>query len=390
MKKRIGIITLYHNNANYGGLLQAYALTSFLNRRGYDAKQIKFDNTKDKSPFLGSKKERLLENPVGYLTSVIGPRWTKVKEKFIKNSNYERILPDLNKRRMAFYQFEEMIPHTDEVDCHSIVKLCAQFDVFICGSDQIWNPEFARNAYFLDFVDNTKAKIAYAASVGKNTLNDKEVRVLKSKLQSFDAISIRENSMCNILRQQCGIETDWVLDPTLLLSANEWDAIAEPSGIPDDYIFTYFLGDDTKQRDAVKEFANRKGCKIVTIPHIHNRYSVADSDFADINLYDVTPALFVGLIKGAKYIITDSFHASVFSIIYRKQFVVLERNLMRSKQRMNSRIMSLLTIFNIENRMVEIDAIDIVEAKYSCNLELFYKMKNQSEIFLESAIRAQK
>lgn len=387
MNKRIGVITLYYKNLNYGGLLQAYALVKALEKIGVQAEQISFDRSKDRSPVLLSRKERFKSNPISFLNEFLQNRLNGLHYQ-INYKEKRAVLEDqFKKRGLAFKSFEERIPHTPVVDCQSIKELNYNFDGFICGSDQVWNPEQLRDAYLLTFADDNKIKCAYAASVGRDDLSENELNYIIDKIQSFDAISVREMQVCKLLEEKVKKEVKWVLDPTLLLDAEDWEKVMEPYRIEGSYILTYFLGDSVRQRAIVQKFAKEKELSIVSFPHIQGRYRKCDEHFADFDLYDVNPSQFLYLIRNAEYVITDSFHACVFSILLRKNFVVFGREDRMQQKKMNSRISSLLSLTNLEGQLVSEKTFDGIETIEYDDLDELRKRKEISYVFLKDALK---
>lgn len=384
--KRVGIITLYHNNQNYGGLLQAYAMFKAIDKLGIEAKQISFDFNSSSSPILPSRIQKFKKNPVGFFINHIDYKLHKLVYA-IRGKKKERIIADsIKERSLAFKNFEESIPHTQTTQSKDLNDLNKYFDIFICGSDQIWNPSLLRDAYLLTFVEQGKIKISYAASFGRDTLSNSELQYISQKLDGYNAISVREISAKWILEKVISKSVSYVVDPTLLLDRNEWEELSEPYNISQPYVLAYFLGDSEKQRTSTQIFAKRKGLKIVGFPHILGKYRHSDENFADIDLYNVSPLQFVYLISHAEYIITDSFHACVFSIIFKKNFVVFERQTNTSEERMNSRILSLLEITNLQHCLMSPDEFYEIENIDYGNMEEFENLKSESYEFLKKAL----
>lgn len=384
--KRIGIISLYHQNKNYGGLLQAYALVSVLREMGADAKQISFERTSCKNPLVLPRKARLKNDPVGFVVNSATNTVKKAHLRYWTSMKDQAIQKELAQRDKSFVQFEDEIPHTEVVSHSTIVALNMEFDLFICGSDQIWNPDQLRDEYLLRFVAQGKGKMSYAASIGRDSLSERELQYISDALSTFDAISVRESLAQELLSQRIKLPVEWTLDPTLLLPQAEWDKVIQKYEIGGKYILAYFLGNSKEQRTAVKVFARAKGLKIVSFPHIAGHYRAVDAGFADLELYDVSPGQFIYLIQQAEYVITDSFHAAVFSIIYDKKFVVLERAVGSAKQKMNSRILSLLHMFGLDDRLVDPLHLSYVESPFCKETEEFEHRKSISMNFLRAAV----
>lgn len=368
VRKRVGILTMYYDSANYGGLLQAYALVRYLNARGYDSKQICYDF---------SKITININKPSNKQKSHAILRLKKIVKKTLNEcDNAIHGLTDLKKlRKNACKDFRDSIPHTKEVySVDTLKRTNEDFDVFITGSDQVWNPNGYRPGFFLTFVDGAKkTKIAYAASVS-NRISSKALDVYKKALQDFDVISVREKADVLQIKKVTEKEVQWAVDPVFLLSKEEWSSVA--SDIDDiisrPYIFCYFLGDSSKQRSVALEYASSKKLKIVTIPYMQMNYRKCDSEFGDVKLLKVTPNQFLGLIRNAERVFTDSFHATAFSLIFQKKFVVFERN---GHPEMIERIKSILRLFKCDENLINEDIMTTENLE-----ELFIKTYSRYEL----------
>lgn len=376
--KRIGILTHYYGSNNYGGILQAYALCRKLNLMGYSAEQICYPLHEPMS--LQELSKRLNRNMSLEKILTIVPRKILYITNNYKNSN---ILLD---RYKSFSEFrEKSIPHSKELYLDSTIANCVDdYDIFITGSDQVWNPIWFRKGFFLDFVPKKKKKIAYAASIGQSTLTNEQRTLMKHKLADFYAISVREKSSVKLLSEITGCKIEWVLDPTMLLPMPEWDAVCSEQLVAGPYILCYFLGNGLLGRKMAEQFAMQHKLSVVNIPML-GKYNKLDG-FGDIKLCNASPNDFISLIKYADCIFTDSFHACVFSILYRKQFYAFNRDDGRS---MISRIESILEIIHGEKRLIEDSNLcgiaqinDIAPIDYTGNREKLMLMRQKSESFL--------
>lgn len=353
--KRVGIITFYYHNYNYGGLLQAYALERFLNYELKDlhAEQICYDRSKVKLPvwdralrFIcrGNLKKKFFRN---------------VSKRSIDSSNYS-----------AFSRFEENIAHSAKVyDDNNYIEAQSDYDVLICGSDQIWNPIAIRNAYLLRGI--TKRKISYAASIAAGKLLKPELIRLKRGLADFSEISVREDSAKKQLERLTDKEILTVVDPVLLLPEENWSETAGEPLVSGPYIFTYFLGTVGKNAlDCAREKVQNSK-KIVSIMGLEFEYGNKE----EIVLNKCGPREFLSLIKNADEVWTDSFHALVFSIIFERQFRVFSRE--GTGADMSERIKDIL-------KMVELPTMkqkDFEKAKHILN-----KKREESIEFLKKSI----
>lgn len=360
---KVGICTMYYENSNYGGNLQAYALWRVCESLGHSTEQIAYyDSFRIKKIFSFLYRK------------VLGTRYYKSNDFFV--------------RKRAIRIFREKIPHTKLYYRGTLKKANQKFDAFIVGSDQVWNPSWILPAYTLEFVDNNKIKISYAASIGREILNDKENDLFKSILSRMTAISVREESGVRLLSCLTEKNVEWVLDPTLLLSVDEWDQISTKRLIESDYIFCYYLGDDSKYRQLATEYAIRHNLKIVTLPNLSYQYRSVDESFGDYQLYDVSPEAFISLIKYSKYVFTDSFHATVFAHLYEKEFVVFSPAGKQSRVRMDSltEMFGTQERHSIGNSMTVEDIERFQSINYQINCGKYIERKEKSLDFLTRSL----
>ncbi len=364
---KIGIVTHYYKSNNYGGNLQAYALCEYINKRfGYDAEQISY-NRSAKYNLKCFIRETVL---------------------FLRDYKNLFLVFKLKKRIKAILSFnQQKIRHSTPFTDSTIYRTNKVYDAFITGSDQVWHPIAVCPVYLLDFVQKGKTKFSYAASLAVDEISDETREKFRKSLESYTGISVRENNVVSILDDVTEKNVECVLDPTLLLEPEDWDKVCEKCDIPEKFVFCYYLGDDDNLRDIASKYAVKRNLRIVTLPHIHGFYRECDAKFGDYGLYDVSPAQFITLIKNAETVFTDSFHASVFSIIYKKNFYVFERN---SKQSMASRLYTLTEMFGLEGRFCDTEekaTIDYIESingyDYSINSDRFNEAKIKSDAFLE-------
>lgn len=312
MCKKIGVITHYWGNENCGGLLQAYALVYILNSMGYKAEQISYIQNKKESHNLRHKAKQ------GIKKLIISRKAGKIQGK-------------------EFRMFMEDIPHSKIYTYNTISNSNQEYEVFISGSDQIWNPMLCCDGYFLEFVDKNKKKISYAASIGLSHLTQEQLENLKIKLQSFDAISLREKDLVQILSDVLKKKIYNVLDPTLLLSRRTWNLVEDKDVNPKcgKYILTYFLSGNPVYKQLAEKIADFYGMKIINLPH-----TFKDSLKNKNNVYNWGPRQFISYINKAEIVLTDSFHATVFSILYHKRFATVQRE-NSGEEKTTSRINSL-------------------------------------------------
>lgn len=388
-KLNIGIVTHYYNSTNFGGNLQAYALCRFLNENFpfVKAEQISYDirqnsrkqhNLSTVSVYRIVKKLRTLaQNKIYAKTKLAEMQSIKIREKAILKFN------------------TQMIPHSAKVyNADTVAQCTANYDVFITGSDQVWHPSAVCPAYLLSFVNGAeKPKISYAASIAKTDLSEEEKNAFKIALLDYKAVSVREEEAVKLLSGLSPVTPKWVLDPTMLLTTAQWDSVAAKRRINAPYLFCYFLGDDIRQRKLAQTFAKEKGLKIVTLPFLLGRYRKCDANFGDELLFDTSVPDFLSLIKFSDYVLTDSFHAAVFSVLYKKEFFVFERAGAKSA---GSRIHSLLSLFDMEDRFcntpekMQVSYFTKQNSLYQVkSFDKFEKMKALSVRFLKDALCTQ-
>ena len=379
--KKIGIISICYNSSNYGGNLQSYALPAFLYKQGYQAEQISHLH----ESFIKTSKIKRIFN-VGVLEYV-----KKVLEKPFKITELKKT--DLyNERKKAFDNFnKKIIPQSERVyNRENVKESIKNYDAFVTGSDQVWNFSWYNPTYFLDFVPPSKKKISYAASIGSDCLTDEQKEIFKNSLKDYDAVSVREPSSIKLIEDLSPVPVVSTLDPTLLLEKEDWDKVSSKRLIEEDYVFCYFLGDYKKTRKLVNEFAKKHGLKIACIPYTAG-IVLSDKKFGDYRLIDASPEDFISLIKHAKYVFTDSFHAVVFSHVYGKEFFVFNRD---KRALMSGRIKDITSLFACPERYcgtsdkMTLEYIEGLPAlDYSRETEEFVNKKRESIEFLENNLK---
>ena len=381
---KIGIMTMYYGNYNFGGQLQALALQRIVESLGHECKVINFSAKIKSSVF-----RRLFHTPKSVLARRVKQKVLyALKDKTDKNFHKDTLL-----RKKRFQSFMKDIPHT-EFCTTAMMKAMFEtyFDACIVGSDQVWNPQWWVQEYFLDFVSNQTKKIAYAASLGVDKLSERDATFIENKIKDFVAVSLREEGGKRLLEGYVTNQLKVTLDPTLLFTRNMWDEIAVKPEITKPYVVVYFPGGKSEAEQRMwHEFCIRENLKLVVFPHFQGKYDAADEKFSDIRDYSSGPAEFIGLIKYAKYVMTGSFHATVFSILFHKQFVSF-----REKKEANAPIEmlrngALLKELGLEDRLVQRDwtpNLNVLEQpidhrKVECRLE---SLREESMKFLQDAL----
>lgn len=377
--KKIGIVTLYNGNINYGGQLQARAMQKLFTTDHSSAKIISFQTSKTRYAI-----KRLSE--IGFpnaIKSVINKIHFKL---ILKNKNLKREV-DLKHKR--FYDFMDETSHTKCYNQNNILEVNNFFDCFICGSDQIWNPGWWNNILFLNFTK--KNKFSYAASIGRTDLTQEEITFIADNTKDFSKISVREKQIQEILQKNLKKDIEFVLDPTLMVSEEYWQNIAIEPKTSEQYALFYTLGNASQSKEKIYDYCNKKGLKVYTIGFSKNTYFKPDTVFTDYIIKDAGPLEWLGWIKNAEAIYTDSFHAVIFSIIFEKKFTCFEKGSSNDKSNENSRIYSLLDLVGLQNRIVKYDSkvnvatfeesIDYINVK-----KQLYHFKKLSKKYIEEII----
>ena len=388
-KKKVGIITHYYKSQNYGGVLQAYALCRFLQQCGFEAEQICFPLVPSALPWIKIPKQ-LDKRIIYYLKQgTLVKNITAKLRAGLQAALMRILLPTLKDDRTAsFSNFtQNRIPHSTEVYSGQTIHQCIDhYDAFVTGSDQVWNLRWYDPAFFLTFVPSEKQKISYGASMSMAELSEQEQALMRTHLQDFSAISVRERQTAQSLSKITGKTVEWVLDPTMLLNTEHWNEVCADQMIQEPYLFCYFLNKDRAKRRLAKKYARRKNLKIVTIPHLNGKYVMNDVGFGDIRLEAPTPEEFISLIRHASCIFTDSFHANVFSHMYHKEYYVFRRD---HRKGMDMRISSLLELFGTQSRFC--NTSEKMKLKYILGLEVldhskhfkeFHSLRESSAAFL--------
>ncbi len=349
--KKIAIITLFYHNYNYGGVLQAYALQKEIEKLGYNCDVISMDRQTMKIfvPEAKNKNNSYKNNFITFLTSL--------KNRIKNKLNSLLCINELQKKIKKFDSFiEKNIRKTDIVyTSDTISQLIDKYDLFITGSDQVFSPVSGRAETFLSFVPDEKGKISYAASIGADSITDEYGRFMKSFLKRFDVVSVREKGAKTIIDNLMGKDIcKVVLDPTLLYQES-WTNLAFPvNGITaESYVLLYFLGESDNEWNRAYSYAKTMGLKILNIPYNKMQYNKRDYRHKQNFVWGGGgPEEFLWLIQNAAIVLTDSFHGTVFSVLFHKKFLVYLRESENENGSMNGRMKDFLSSLSLEDRMI--------------------------------------
>jgi len=342
--KKIAIITEYNDipNINYGNALQLYALNYILNK-SYDrlwAETICVESN-DKKKYIHTA--RIHEFVWKAYRKINNMLYSKSKE---KQSILEFRRNSLNGRIEAINNFVNTNCNISDIIYKFNDFENAKFDAFIVGSDVVWTQSrySIDRIKFLDLdIKFPVKKFSYAASFGNNTIPKNNKRLLKRYLHEFDMISVREGSSVEMLKELELHNVEHVVDPTLLIERKIWERNAKkPDGIdiPERYLFAYILGQENEQREIVTQIAKILDLKVITIPFANGSNNEYDKAFGNIKIMPCSPENWLWLIENAMFVITDSFHGTVFSNIFEKKYFVLTR---RESQNISNRLIDYLS-----------------------------------------------
>ena len=341
----VGICVKYFHE-NYGGMLQAYATTSTMEKLGIDYELIRY------------KKERNFKEIIRMIPRVFnGVLLNDKYEIMLKKAGMKKhpeVAEQDKLRMLQFRRFKETYFTKVSPVFTGYNQLCEgarRYSAVVTGSDQLWSPAgLPTNYYNLMFVPEEIRKISFASSFGVKDIPWYQKRRTATFLNRIDYVSMRENRGAEIVEFLTSRKVPTILDPVFMLNQEEWEQkIPVQVDIQEPYIFAYFLGKNKQYRDAVQEAAKELKCKIVTLPHM-DQYVPADETFGDIRLYDIGPEKFLNLIRGAAYVCTDSYHGGCFSVLHRKPFVIFNRYSDHTKHSKNSRIDTLCENLGVQDR----------------------------------------
>lgn len=355
-KECIGIVTCFLDNC--GACLQAYALQQVITSIGYSSEIIKF------------------MEPWGYYdTTIKNNNSIAIFLKRILRKNFKKKYDTGLYKELSFIKFRRKYLHfSNKTYSHSsdLEPQPVQYDTYVCGSDQIWNPTFydkCNPIYYLAFVNDTTPKIAYAPSIGLGDIPEIYRGDFIRYVNRLNYVSVREEQGVNIVNKYTEKKAKLVLDPTLLLYPIQWEKLALKRKTHKPYVFCYLFGNHAYYTDVINRIAKINGYQIRIIPFFENELQ---PDF--IIEKNAGPREFLSLIKDADLVLTDSFHASVFSILFKKSFYVLRRDSDNDVNSMNSRIYNLLSIVGLNDRLLSKDEACSIQIKPIDRYEEVHKL----------------
>lgn len=388
--KRIGMAINY-DYPDYGGMLQAYASFRKIKDLGYDPEAININAISNEV-----RNRKILYFVKNIFDASIVKEKSQIIFKRIRQKTNKALGQNLSYRYKAFENFYTKMFKVSRkyVSWDDLSNGCKEYSSVVVGSDQLWLPSnIAGDYYTLSFVPDSVNKIAYATSFGVSKIARGQEQKVKDFLKRINYLSAREESGQKIIKEYTGRDAQLVCDPALLLTSDEWNTVATYERIIEDkYIFCYFMGDNPWQREFVKKLRNKTGFKVVALLHL-DQYIESDEDYVDYAPYDVSPSDFINLVKNAEYICTDSFHGTVFSLIYEKKFFTFMRFSEKATLSTNSRINTLLRRIGVEDRLVskenDIEEMMCRKLNYEMIKERICMFRSESIQYLKEALEKQ-
>lgn len=327
---KLAVVTL-HRVYNYGSVLQAYATQKVLEKKGHEVQIVDYITPQR------TKKKIFFQAPANEMKKGIklfAYRMAKIGSLLLKEKTFGSFI----KKNLHLTK--------EYVTAEDLEKDPPIADIYITGSDQVWNSlynEGIDRGFFLDFLPDESTRLAFVASFGKTQLDESEVNITKKYIQKYKGLSVREDAAKHILNKLGREDAIQLIDPTLQLTGDEWREIASKRLVKERYLILMLLyNEDNHATEYARKIADEKGLKLVKISWELKKPQLVDKLFTHRS-----PEDFLSLFANAEFVVTNSFHGLAFSINLHRQFVVVPRN------EFNSRIESLLTLTGLNNRMVK-------------------------------------
>lgn len=374
---KIGVITFF-DNGNYGSELQSIALNKFCSSRGHDVTFLRIYSSCRLLRLINRSRDRI---------SI----WYNCKT----DSEYRKFYLDRQKNSKSQPVISTQLAKCIHESVSKVIKsgnisslhtrFLSPYDCYICGSDQVWSalrlPVWKSN--FLPGVSPMR-KIAYAPSIGINNVPRHYIRAVAPLVRDFKFLSVREESAAKIFEECIGISPTIVVDPTILIGREAWERmlLKEQLERPKyNYIFCYFLGEiQDEQINFLNIFAGDRS--VIILPYEHHSKKLQKGKYLLANQFE-----FINYIRFADYVFTDSFHGTVFSILFNKEFAVFQRSHV-GMTKQTTRIESLLSMVNLQERFVsDVGAISSFRKIDYCSVnEIIMSERNKSIKYLDNAL----
>ena len=385
--KKVGIVSCYFKD-NYGSMLQAYATKKILDKNEIPNETINIKYNKD---FKNGKRKyylsqitnfKFIKNKLGMVKLKIDKKLNKQlgKNIAIRTQKYKEFRKEFNLSR-SNNTFKDLTNQAKEL-----------YSDVIVGSDQLWLPvNVLADYYTLNWVPDEINKISYSTSFGFSSIPNKYVELYRNFLNRINYLSTREESGVQIIKDIVARDAKLVCDPTILLTKDEWhEESSKERKYDEKYILCYFLGNNIEHRKFAERLRKKTGYKIVSLNHADEYVKYSD-EFCDYAPFDIGPREWISLIENAEYVCTDSFHGTVFSILFNKMFFDFRRHNNKSKVSTNSRIDSLLDVAGISKERIlvgneDIDKVLTYKIDYNKVNENINKFREDSQKWLFDSI----
>lgn len=348
----------FHRALNYGAILQCYSLQKTIKDLGYESEVLDYDCR------MISKDYKLLS--------------TDSLPKFIKSLLF---LPVFYRKKQNYNRFiKRFISVSKEVSYNELANVSSDYAAFITGSDQVWNYKLtgSDSKYFLDFVPEQKKRLSYAASFGIREIPKHLMKFYQRYINGMGHISVREQTAAELVGNICGRKAEVVLDPVFLQRAEDWQRLMSEN-TEKNYIFVYMPGKNTLK--AARLLARTKKLKIIYCAYGYSLRNMREN-IGDMRL-SLGPDEFLTLLNGADYVLTGSFHATAFSLIFHKEFFV------EVPENVGSRITDLLNIFGLEKRILNSELLpENCSTDWLKVSEKMDKLRKSSLMSLQKSIEA--
>lgn len=349
-KHKIGIVTITNDGYNFGNRLQNYALQTILERMGYDVETLN-------RPIRGNQR-----------------LWWKRKKMVLHYFlPYRRKIEHLKAGNFYFWN-RRYIKWSNRVATDDILPLLGkQYDYLIAGSDQIWNPKFiwGEDPYmFLQFA-KPEQRIAYSPSIGLDEIPQENITQYEDWWRDWNALSCREYTGANIISRVINKTVPTLIDPTLLLSSEDWCKLTKGIKTPKKYIFVYMLGEITGEyKEYIDKLAHENQCEVVDVMN-------------DIRYAGGNPSVFVALIQNAERVIADSYHAMVFAMLFHLPFTFIDR--VGWGMNMNSRVQTLIDKFGISVK--RLDALTELPIDWNVFEQRLEQERSNAMLYLKNTLK---
>lgn len=385
--KKVGMAIVTYVN-NFGSFLQSYATKEAIEKLGYKTEVINIEGVQAE---INKARKRyffsrcLNPNEIrSYIVTLKGIVRKKTDKKYANQ---------IEIRNKVFREFKNsyFVFSPSHSSWKKIGKYCEEeYDSVLVGSDQLWRPaNIEGNYYTLNYVPLEMNKIAYATSFGVAKLQKKQANKAKVFIPRIQNLSVREETGQKLVRELTGLEAKIVCDPTMLLSREEWDKHLGERKISHKYILCYFLGNNERYPEFAKKMKKKTGLSLVGLVHCAGFNKNVDI-YYDETPFDIGPFDFINLIKNAEYVLTDSFHCCVFSILFEKTFYAFRRFKDGDEMSTNNRLTTLFSWIGISNRILngnEVITEKMLEPMmYNEVNDRLIKKRNESLQFLKESL----